>query len=107
MTRYFGDQRKRPLTWRLRLLDRFTNYRTRYGYPPMEAFFAEMWWRLEHSPLSNVLGAYRRRKDWERRGAALRIGHEDDRPIAWTGRLPSTDQASSDVRRASDPESES
>lgn len=74
MTRYFGDQRLRPTTLRIRLLDRFTNYRTRYGYPPMEAFFAEFWWRVEHSRFDYPLGAYRRRKDWERRGAALRIG---------------------------------
>lgn len=96
MARYWGDQRKRPLTWRIRLLDRFTNYRTRYGYPPLDAFCAEFWWRVEHSRFEGLFGAYRRRKDWERRGAALRIGHEDDRPIAWNGRLPSREARSDD-----------
>lgn len=66
-------------------LDRFTNYRTRYGYPAWPAFWAEVWWRLEHvghrwydrwssggdppAPLGWLWSlAYRRRKDWERIG---------------------------------------
>jgi hypothetical protein len=68
------------------VLDRFTNYRTQYGYPTWPAFWGEVWWRLEHLgyrtwircgggvddppwPLLRLWSlAYYRRKDWERIG---------------------------------------
>lgn len=70
------------------MLDRFTNYRSRYGYPAWEAFVAEVWWRLEHIRWSRLgedddegsiwnrirVFAYPKRKAWERRGIAKRIG---------------------------------
>lgn len=57
-----------------KLVDRFTNYHSRCGYPLYEACRAEIMWRLEHTRLDGVLrrvtgqSAYMRRKDWERRG---------------------------------------
>jgi hypothetical protein len=51
------------------LVDRFTNYRSRYGYPTRVALRAEFLWRLEHAPLEAVrLWAYPRRKAAERKG---------------------------------------
>lgn len=53
------------------LIDRFTNYRSRYGYPPMTALRAESWWRIEHAPLGERVRSYgyARRKVAERAGA--------------------------------------
>lgn len=74
----------------MRILDRFTNYHSRYGYPLFEAFVAESWWRIEHIPsrkdregyyvddgwLRGAIRsyAYRQRKNWERRGFAKGTG---------------------------------
>lgn len=46
------------------LVDHFTNYRSRYGYPPMAALRAEFWWRIEHAPFGERVRSYgyRRRK---------------------------------------------
>lgn len=63
------------------ILNWFTNYRSRYGYPPRIALIAEFWWRLEHLPYRGGNGglcgyvnryAYVQRKQWERAGAAQR-----------------------------------
>lgn len=51
------------------LTDRWTNYRSRYGYPAPQAVVAELWWRIEHTRLDNRMHAGRRRKKWEHRGA--------------------------------------
>lgn len=63
------------------MIDRVTNYRSRYGYPGWIALVAEFWWRLEHLPgyadrveppmwwQRIVSFSYRQRKAWERRGA--------------------------------------
>lgn len=51
------------------IVDWFTDYRSRYGYPTRHALVAEVWWRLEHAPIIRRLGTpYRKRKAAERRG---------------------------------------
>jgi hypothetical protein len=46
------------------------HYSTVYGYRWWDAIRAELWWRIEHSPLAHVLRAHHRRKTAEHRGYA-------------------------------------
>lgn len=61
------------------MIDWFTDYRRRYGYPVGVALVAEFWWRVEHAGTyrggnGGLFGyvqrvGYRQRKAWERKGA--------------------------------------
>jgi hypothetical protein len=52
-----------------RIVDRFTNYRSRYGYPLRWAVAAEIAWRVEHMPGGSW--AYTWRKRFEHAGSNI------------------------------------
>lgn len=74
-----------PVRIALSIVDRFTNYRSRYGYPADIAIIAEFWWRIEHVGLSRWWGratrslrsvGYAQRKRWERIGYDQKLRRE-------------------------------
>lgn len=60
-----------------RLVDCFTNYRSRYGYPPVAAARAEFWWRLEHAPFGERVRSY----GYRRRKVAEHAASQQARPV--------------------------